>query len=34
MALLNGRSFIGCDISPDYVEMARERIEKAVAGES
>ena len=25
-ALLNGRFFIGCDISPEYVEMARARI--------
>lgn len=30
MALLNGREFIGCDISPEYVELARQRIENAL----
>jgi len=27
MALLNGRRFIGIDISPDYIEIARQRLE-------
>ena len=29
MAMLTGRNFIGCDISDEYVEVARSRIEKA-----
>ena len=29
MALLNGRDFIGIDISPDYIEIARQRLEAA-----
>jgi site-specific DNA-methyltransferase (adenine-specific) len=29
MAVLNGRHFIGIDISPEYVEIARQRIEAA-----
>lgn len=29
MAILNQRNFIGCDISSEYVEIARQRIEKA-----
>lgn len=29
MALLNGRDFIGIDISPDYIEIARRRLEAA-----
>lgn len=33
MAVLAGRNFIGCDISSEYVEMARTRIEKAVSGD-
>lgn len=31
MALLNGRSFVGIDISPEYIDIARSRISK-VAG--
>lgn len=34
MAVLNGRYFIGCDISPEYVEMSRARIEQALTFES
>ena len=29
MALLNGRDFIGIDVSPDYIEIARQRLEAA-----
>jgi len=34
MAVLNGRHFIGCDISPEYVEMSRARIKQALTFES
>jgi DNA modification methylase len=33
MAVLNGRHFIGIDISPEYVEIARKRIAAAIAPE-
>jgi DNA modification methylase len=33
MAILNGRHFIGIDISPEYVEIARKRITEVIAPE-
>lgn len=30
MAVLNGRRFIGCDISPDYIRIATKRIKEAL----
>ncbi|MFZ4537151.1 DNA methyltransferase, partial [Propionivibrio sp.] len=34
MAVLAGRNFIGCEISSEYMEIARARIEAAIASPS
>ncbi len=31
MALLTGRNYLGCDISDEYCEIARQRVEQAQA---
>jgi len=33
-AMLNGRKFRGCEIDPSYIEIGRQRMDDAIAGEA